>query len=245
MSLEIVIPAHNEERRIDRTLSTYRMVFADPSVRFIVAMDGCCDRTASVVAAHAAEDARVQSRVYPKLGKGGVLMEAFRCCDADWVAFVDADGATPPRELSRLLDAAMRADGAIASRRHPASFTPAPRDRGPPADELGVRDRGPPPVQAALCGHAVRGQGASRPRAQAGTAVPVVAGLSHRRRPARGRPVGWGCGSRRCRRSGSTRRVRRSAPVETASTCCCRRCGSGCTCASFLSLPRPRRPSSR
>ena len=130
MSLDIVIPAHNEEERIDRTLSTYRMVFTDPSVRFIVAMDGCCDRTASVVEAHAAEDARVQCRVYPKLGKGGVLMESFRCCDADWVAFVDADGATPPRELSRLLDTAMRADGAIASRRHPASFTPAPRGRG-------------------------------------------------------------------------------------------------------------------
>ena len=130
MSLEIVIPAHNEERRINRMLSTYRMVFTEPSVRFIVAMDGCCDGTASVVAAHADADARVESRMYPKLGKGGVLMEAFRCCDADWVAFVDADGATPPRELSRLLDAAMGADGAIASRRHPASFTPAPRGRG-------------------------------------------------------------------------------------------------------------------
>ena len=130
MFLEIVIPAHNEELRIARTLSSYRMVFTDPFVRFIVAMDGCCDGTARVVAAHAEEDARVEFRSYPKLGKGGVLMEAFRGCDADWVAFVDADGATPPRELSRLLDAAMRADGAIASRRHPASFTPARRDRG-------------------------------------------------------------------------------------------------------------------
>lgn len=130
MSLEIVIPAHNEERRINRTLSTYRMVFTDPAVRFIVAMDGCSDGTARVVAAHSAEDSRVQSRVYPKLGKGGVLMETFRGCGADWVAFVDADGATPPRELSRLLDSATHADGAIASRRHPASFTPAPRAPG-------------------------------------------------------------------------------------------------------------------
>jgi dolichol-phosphate mannosyltransferase len=129
-SLDIVIPAHNEEQRIHRMLSTYRMVFTDPSIRFIVAMDGCGDETASVVEAHAAEDARVQPRVYPKLGKGGVLMEAFRCCDADWVAFVDADGATPPRELARLVTAAMGADGAIASRRHPASFTPSPRGRG-------------------------------------------------------------------------------------------------------------------
>lgn len=130
MSLDIVIPAHNEEQRIDRTLSSYRVVFADPSVRFIVAMDGCDDRTETVVRAHTSADARVRCHPFPKLGKGGVLMEAFRSCGADWVAFVDADGATPPRELARLVDAARCADGAIASRRHPASFTPATRAGG-------------------------------------------------------------------------------------------------------------------
>jgi hypothetical protein len=42
---------------------------------------------------------------------------------------VDADGATPPRELLRLVHAMRRAgaDGAIASRRHPAAVLPAPR----------------------------------------------------------------------------------------------------------------------
>jgi hypothetical protein len=54
-------------------------------------------------------------------------MEAFRECDADLVGFVDADGATPPSEMLRLVEAAGDCDGAIASRRHPASVLPARR----------------------------------------------------------------------------------------------------------------------
>jgi dolichol-phosphate mannosyltransferase len=127
VSLDIVIPAHNEERRIDRTLQAYRSGFPQPDVRLRVALDGCHDGTAAAVAIHAASDARVDVLEFPKLGKGGVLMETFRQCDGDWIAFVDADGATPPAELERLVVEAGRADGAIASRRHPASFTPCRR----------------------------------------------------------------------------------------------------------------------
>lgn len=94
-------------------------------------MDGCEDGTAQIVRRHAAEDPRVGWIEYPKLGKGGVLMEAFRACaagDADLIGFVDADGATPPAELVRLVEiVGAGADGAIASRRHPSSVTPGPR----------------------------------------------------------------------------------------------------------------------
>ena len=45
-------------------------------------------------------------------------------------AFVDADGATPPAELARMTLAAGDADGVIASRRLPASFTPCPETSG-------------------------------------------------------------------------------------------------------------------
>jgi glycosyltransferase involved in cell wall biosynthesis len=127
MRLDIVIPAHNEEARIGRMLAAYRRACADPDVRFLVAMDDCRDRTAHVVAAHREDDHRVECVAYPKLGKGGVIAESFRRADADLVAFVDADGATPPHELLRLAGAAERADGAIASRRHPAAVLPARR----------------------------------------------------------------------------------------------------------------------
>jgi glycosyltransferase involved in cell wall biosynthesis len=125
--LDIVMPAHNEEDRIDRTLRAYRAACPDDGVRFLVALDSCTDHTPEIVAAHARDDDRVLSFDYPKIGKGGVIAETFARADAELIAFVDADGATPPRELLRLADAARHVDGAIASRRHPAALLPARR----------------------------------------------------------------------------------------------------------------------
>jgi glycosyltransferase involved in cell wall biosynthesis len=129
MRIDIVIPAFNEEERIDRTLRAYRSAIVEPRARFLVALDSCTDRTADVVRWHADIDPRVELHEFPKLGKGGVIMESFRRCDADVIGFVDADCATPPAEFLRLVDVASRADGAIASRAHPASVLPTRRPR--------------------------------------------------------------------------------------------------------------------
>lgn len=128
MRIDVVIPAHNEEARIDRTLDLYRQEDLGGQTRILAALDGCSDRTATIVRRHAHEDPRIQVLELPKLGKGGALMEAFRSCTADLVAFVDADAATPPSELRRLIQAMSGGtDLAIASRRHPASVTPCSR----------------------------------------------------------------------------------------------------------------------
>ncbi|MEX0874460.1 MAG: glycosyltransferase [Actinomycetota bacterium] len=124
MRLDVVIPAHNEEKRIGRTLRAYRARCTSPDTRFIVALDRCTDRTIDVVRRHMSADHRVGLLQFPKLGKGGVLMEAFRVCEADLIGFVDADCATPPAEFLRLVEAAETADGAIATRYHPAAVLP-------------------------------------------------------------------------------------------------------------------------
>jgi glycosyltransferase involved in cell wall biosynthesis len=130
MQVDIVIPAFNEESRIDRTLRAYRATVVEPQARFLVALDCCTDGTAKVVCSHAEVDPRVELHEFPKLGKGGVIMEAFRRCTGDIVGFVDADGATPPAEFLRLVEVTSGADGAIASRAHPAAVLPAPRPPG-------------------------------------------------------------------------------------------------------------------
>jgi hypothetical protein len=76
--LDIVMPAHNEEDRIDRTLRAYRAACPDEDVRFLIALDSCTDRTPEIVHAHEREDRRVRSFEYPKLGKGGVIAETFK-----------------------------------------------------------------------------------------------------------------------------------------------------------------------
>jgi glycosyltransferase involved in cell wall biosynthesis len=125
--LDIVIPAHNEEHRIGRTLENYRAGVTDPEVQFVVALDACTDGTERIVRGHMARDRRIKLLRLAKLGKGGVIREAFARSGADLVGFVDADGATPPSELLRLAEATRDADGAIASRRHPAAVIPVGR----------------------------------------------------------------------------------------------------------------------
>lgn len=129
--LDIIIPAHNEQHRIGQTLEDYTRRWSDPEVRFVVALDDCTDFTADLVGRHGADDSRVHATSFPRLGKGGVLAESFRHSAADYVAFVDADGATPPEELMRLVETcqALDSDVAIASRYHPAAVLPAHRSR--------------------------------------------------------------------------------------------------------------------
>jgi glycosyltransferase involved in cell wall biosynthesis len=131
LRLDIVIPAHNEEHRIGRTLRVYRSGCADPATRFLVALDACTDDTARIVREHAAADDRVGLFEYAKLGKGGVIRETMRRSDADLVGFVDADCATPPAEMLRLAAVFEQSrgdvDAVIASRHHAASVLPVRR----------------------------------------------------------------------------------------------------------------------
>jgi len=130
LRLDLVIPAHNEANRIASTIVRY-LAALGPEDRILVALDGCTDSTADVVVSTASGDPRVEVLCYPKLGKGGVLIETFRRCRADVVGFVDADGATPPSELHSLVQLVTDGgfDGAIAGRRHGTAVLPKRRPR--------------------------------------------------------------------------------------------------------------------
>ncbi|MGH3744275.1 MAG: glycosyltransferase, partial [Mycobacteriales bacterium] len=120
-----------EQQRIGPTLDRYLRAAreADCEVHLLVALDDCTDATAEVVDTYAAADPRVRVYRYPRLGKGGVILETFRRCDGDLVGFVDADCATPPQELLRLAHTVEDQDceAAIASRWHPTSLVPGHR----------------------------------------------------------------------------------------------------------------------
>ena len=162
MRLDIVMPAHNEQDRIDRTLRAYRRACAGTDFRFLVALDSCTDATETVVAEHAQSDPRVLALEYPKLGKGGVIAETFARSDAELVGFVDADCATPPRELLRLADAARarrRRDRVAPPPRRAAAG--APRRSAREITSAGLRRQRADADGAAVPRHAVRREGAA------------------------------------------------------------------------------------
>jgi glycosyltransferase involved in cell wall biosynthesis len=120
MFLSLVIPAHNEEKRIKNTLIRYLDVLLKYDIDFeiIAEMDGCTDRTSEIVRELADEHQEIVVLEFKeKLGKGGGIVKGFENARGDIIGFVDADGSVQPEDLIKLLKMIEGADGVIASRR--------------------------------------------------------------------------------------------------------------------------------
>jgi len=104
----IVIPAYNERRRIGATLESIASYLSDAGNRnsdfeVIVVCDGCYDGTEQAAKAFAQRlPLRVISYVCNR-GKGYAVRRGVAASSGRLVTFMDADGATPIRELDRLM----------------------------------------------------------------------------------------------------------------------------------------------
>ena len=120
-SLLLLVPAYNEEERIGPMLRDYATFFRDHypgPFRLVVVLNGCRDNTLGVVRRFAAEFPSISHLDFPDpIGKGGALIEGLKLADqADWVGYVDADGATSPRAFHALLEKMDQADCVVGSR---------------------------------------------------------------------------------------------------------------------------------
>ena len=104
----IVIPCFNEASRLDR--AAVLGLAAAGSLRLLLVDDGSTDATASVLAELATQSARIEVL---SLGQNQGKAEAVRqglvaalAGATDLVGYYDADLATPPEELLRLVDVA-------------------------------------------------------------------------------------------------------------------------------------------
>lgn len=121
--LLLLIPAYNEEARLAPVLRAYvahLRAHYPGEFRIVVVLNGCRDNTLGVVQAAATEAPELGWLDYPgRIGKGGALIEGLKLAPrADYVGYVDADGATPPHaflDLVRRMEAD-DADCAIGSR---------------------------------------------------------------------------------------------------------------------------------
>jgi glycosyltransferase involved in cell wall biosynthesis len=114
--ISLIIPAYNEEARIERALEAYLPVLERSQEQFevIVVVDGT-DRTEEIVRTYASRSV-VCIRSARKLGKGGAIVQGFKRANYQRVGYVDADGSLNPGDLSRLITAVDHYDCAVASR---------------------------------------------------------------------------------------------------------------------------------
>ncbi len=117
--LSIIIPAYNEEKRIGNTLSSYLKFFSKNLKDFeiIVVLNGCSDKTISVVKSFIKKDKRLKHLNFKdKIGKGGAIIEGFKAAKGSLIGFVDADLSTNPDSFYDLVLKIKDHDGVIASR---------------------------------------------------------------------------------------------------------------------------------
>lgn len=125
-SVLLLIPAYNEEGRIEPVLRGYAEYFRrnyQGKFQLVVVLNGCRDNTLGVVRRVGAEFPEVSSLDFPApIGKGGALIEGLRLAPrADLIGYVDADGATAPPAFLDLIRHADEADCVIGSRWMPGA----------------------------------------------------------------------------------------------------------------------------
>ena len=116
--LSIVIPAYNEEKRIEKTLAEYCEFFKEKmDFEILVVINGCKDDTLGVVKKTAKKYKQINYVDIGKVGsKGAAVNHGFKIASGDLIGFVDADLATKADAFYDLVQNIEGYDGIIASR---------------------------------------------------------------------------------------------------------------------------------
>jgi glycosyltransferase involved in cell wall biosynthesis len=125
-SLLLLIPAYNEEARIEPVLREYADFFRrnyTGDFKLVVVLNGCRDNTLAVVQRVAQDCPSVGWLDFPApIGKGGALIEGLKlAAHTDLIGYADADGATGPASFIELARHIGDADCVVGSRWLPDS----------------------------------------------------------------------------------------------------------------------------
>jgi glycosyltransferase involved in cell wall biosynthesis len=156
--LSIVIPAHNEEKRLPRTLEQVFAFLAGQGyeAEVVVAENGSTDQTLQVAQAYAAQHPELHVLQIDGRGKGLAVREGMLAANGEYRFICDADLSMPIEEVSKFLPPALDGfDIAIGSREARGSVRynePPYRHWGGRAINLAIRLLILPGLQDTQCG---------------------------------------------------------------------------------------------
>jgi dolichyl-phosphate beta-glucosyltransferase len=109
LELSILIPAHNEEKRMETCLIrlTDFLKHAHPTSEIVISEDGSKDRTVEIVNEFKQEEARIQITLLhttERLGKGGGLKRGIEACTGEFTVFTDTDLPVPLETITRAVE---------------------------------------------------------------------------------------------------------------------------------------------
>ena len=131
--ISIIIPAHNEQDRIEATLQHYFEFFKHRKTKkhiddfeIIVVLNACNDNTINIVKKYI-KNKEVRYIEFKTGGKGFAIKEGFgealkSAKEDDLIGFIDADMSTSPQSFYYLVKHIGDADGAISDRWHRKSI---------------------------------------------------------------------------------------------------------------------------
>ena len=119
--ISIIIPAHNEEKRIPDKLTEYYQYFKGKKINFelLIVLNACKDKTPEIVKKFAKGKKEIVVIEFKQGGKGFAISEGFKDSlkrKNSLIGFVDADSSTSAKDFYDLILNIKNYDGIIASR---------------------------------------------------------------------------------------------------------------------------------
>lgn len=119
MKLSIVIPAHNEEERIVKSLEDYGKFFSKKykkDFEFVIVLNACTDNTLGTIKRYQKKFSQIRYLNLKPGGKGFAIVEGFKVAKGDLIGFTDADDSTSAKEFDKLIQEIDHYDVVIGSR---------------------------------------------------------------------------------------------------------------------------------
>jgi len=123
--INIIIPAYNEEKRIEKTLEAYGSFFNKleqeniVNSEILIVINNTTDKTEEIVRKYCEKYKQIRYLNFKERGKGFAIIEGFKDAlkrDNKLIGFVDADMATSPQAFYDLIIKIKNFDGVIANR---------------------------------------------------------------------------------------------------------------------------------